>query len=127
MEPNQRDTPLRRFTTFWWALGLFVVFAIASFFIRGCVHSDKTDVDTARGKERIIKLEKNKAAEAESIKVDPATLFEKAGGTLNFTPADSGQPHSKQFGAAADKAPVKEEEAPAEEVPAAPAESTDPE
>jgi len=97
MEPNLRDTPLRRFSTFWWGLGLFVVFAIASFFIRGCVHGEKTDVDTARGKDRIIKLEKNKAAQDESFKVDPATLFDKAAGTLDFTPADSGQPHNKQF------------------------------
>ena len=52
MERNLRDTPLRRFSTFWWGLGLFVVFAIASFFIRGCVHGEKNDVDTARGKER---------------------------------------------------------------------------
>ncbi len=97
MEPNLRDTPLRRFSTFWWGLGLFVVFAIASFFIRGCVHGDKTDVDTARGKERTIKFEKNKAAQDESLKVDVSTLFSKAAKTLDFTPADSGQPHNKQF------------------------------
>ena len=61
------------------------------------MYGEKTDVDTARGKERTIKLEKNKAAQDESLKVDPATLFSKANGTLDFTPADSGQPHNKQF------------------------------
>jgi len=97
MEPNLRDTPLRRFSTFWWGLGLFVVFAISSFFIRGCVYGEKTDVDTARGKERLLTLEKNTKAQDESLKVDPATLFSKAKSTLNFTQSDSGQPHNKQF------------------------------
>lgn len=97
MEPNLRDTPLRRFSTFWWGLALFVVFGIAAFFIRGCVHGEKSDVDTARGQERIITREKNSKAQDEALKVDPTTLFSKAGGTLNFTPADSAQPHNKQF------------------------------
>lgn len=43
MEPNRRDTPIRRFNTFWWALALFVVFGIACYFIRTLVHDDKPE------------------------------------------------------------------------------------
>lgn len=97
MESNLRDTPLRRFSTFWWGLALFVVFAIATFFIRGYVYDDKSDVDTARGKERVIKLQNNQKAQDEALKKDPVELFSKAGGVLNFVPSDSGQPHNKQL------------------------------
>lgn len=97
MEPNQRDTPLRRFSTFCWGLGLFVVFAIFAFVIKGCVFTQETDVDDQVGQDRLIKLSENTAAQKAAVKVDPTTLFSKAAGTLDFTPADSGQPHNKQF------------------------------
>lgn len=53
MEPNLRDTPLRRFNTFWWGLALFVAFALAAYTIRQFTKLDSNPVETARSKERI--------------------------------------------------------------------------
>ncbi|GAA5494635.1 hypothetical protein SAMN02745181_3086 [Rubritalea squalenifaciens DSM 18772] len=58
MEPNLRDTPLRRFNTFWWGLALFVVFALVAFILRGIDSDEMSTAETERGKERTAILEK---------------------------------------------------------------------
>ena len=100
MEPNLRDTPIRRFNTFWWGLALFVVFGIACFFIRNFVQSDEvSDADTARGIERLAKKAENDKAQAEIMdaKIKPSALFPDADQHLNYIPMDAGVPHNKTF------------------------------
>ena len=118
MEPNLRDTPLRRFNTFWWGLALFVVFGIACFFLRTFVNDEMTDVDKERGQERLVKKDKVEAAQAAALKVDPTSVFSKLQNTLNAAPAASAvaSPEAEKMAA-----PV--EETPAPEAPAAPAEA----
>lgn len=108
MEPNQRDTPLRRFNTFWWGLALFVVFGIAIFVIKSIFQSGEMyNADDELGKERIVKREQVEAAQAEllaykkdgdSVQLPPSALFSMAGEILNMKAADSGIPHNKTFG-----------------------------
>ena len=43
MEPNRRDTPLRRFNTFWWGLALFAVFGVAIFAFRSFTSDEKPE------------------------------------------------------------------------------------
>ncbi len=100
MEPNLRDTPIRRFNTFWWGLALFVVFAIACFFIRSFVQSDKvSDADTARGIERLaLKADADKEQdEVMNAKANPDELIKHAEKYLDFVPTNSGTPHFKTF------------------------------
>ncbi len=107
MEPNLRDTPLRRFNTFWWGLALFVVFGIACFVIKNFFQDDEMySADDERGKERIVKREQVEAAQAallefkkdgDSVQVPPSALFSLAGEILETKPADSGVPHNKEF------------------------------
>ncbi len=83
MEPNQRDTPLRRFNTFWWGLGLFVVFAVASL-IFSAVSPKSEDAQTDRRRERT----KFKAATVESqkavldAKVPVTVVYDELGKSL---------------------------------------------
>ncbi len=107
MENNLRDTPLRRFNTFWWGLGLFVAFGLAIFIIKNFVQTDEVSTaDTARGKARIIKLEQVKAEQSalleykkdgDSVQLPPHALFPIASEIklLDTTPADSGVVHGK--------------------------------
>lgn len=107
MEPNLRDTPLRRFNTFWWGLALFVVFGLAIFFIRNFFQDDNMySADDERGKERVVKREQVEAAQAallefkkdgNSVQVPPSALFSVAGEILDTKPSDSGVPHKKEF------------------------------
>lgn len=53
MEPNLRDSPLRRFNTFWWGLALFFVFALAAYVLRQFTDEEPSAVEVARGKERV--------------------------------------------------------------------------
>lgn len=107
MEANQRDTPLRRFNTFFWGLALFLVFGIACFVIKNFIQSDAMyDVDAEAGRERLLKreqVEREQAAllsykkEGNSVQLPPSALFGMAGEILSTEPADSGVPHNKKF------------------------------
>ncbi len=109
METNLRDTPLRRFNTFWWGLALFVVFGIICFIIKNFIQSDEMySVDDERGKERIVKREQVEAAQAalldykkegNEVQLPPSALFSAASELkiLETQPADSGVPHNKEF------------------------------
>lgn len=67
MEPNLRDTPLRRFNTFWWAFGLFVMFAVALCAYR-CFCMDELDDNYDPGRsERVEKIEATKAEQQKNI------------------------------------------------------------
>ena len=122
MEPNLRDTPLRRFNTFFWGLGLFVVFGIACLIIKYFIQEDKMfSVDDERGKARVVKREQVEAAQAvlleykkdgNSVQLPPSALFSVAGELLEIKPSDSGIPHNHLFG---EQATVEETPAPAAE------------
>ncbi len=120
MEPNLRDTPLRRFNTFWWGLALFVVFGIACFFLRTFVNDEMTDVDKERGQERLVKKDKVEAAQAAALKVDPTSVFDKLQNTLNAAPAASAvaSPEAAEMAPAAEPTPAPAPAAPVEEAPA---------
>lgn len=107
MENNLRDTPLRRFNTFWWGLALFVVFGVVCFVIKNFIQEDERySVDDERGMERIVKKEEVDKAQAEliefkkegdSVQLPASELFGIAGEILDTQPADSGIPHNKEF------------------------------
>lgn len=117
MEPNLRDTPLRRFNTFLWGMGLFVVFGIAILVIKYFIQDDKMfSVDDQRGKARVLKREQVEAAQAalleykkegNSVQLPPSALFSLAGEILETKPSDSGIAHNKQFGDQAEVAEVE--------------------
>lgn len=124
MEPNLRDTPLRRFNTFFWGLGLFVVFGIVCLIIKYFIQDDNMfSVDDERGKVRTIKREEVDKAQAslleykkdgDGVQVPPSALFGLAGDILETEPAESEIPHNHLFG----------EQAKVEETPAPTAEGT---
>ncbi len=107
MEANQRDTPLRRFNTFFWGLALFLVFGIACFVIKNFIHNDaKYDAADEAGRARVLKreqVEKEQSAllsykkEGNSVQLPPSALFSIAGELLGTEPEDSGVPHNKTF------------------------------
>jgi hypothetical protein len=107
MEPNLRDTPLRRFNTFFWGLALFVVFGIICLIIKNFIQQDDMySADDEVGKARVVKREQVDAAQAsllkyskegESVQLPPRALFSMAGDILDIQPADSGIPHNKEF------------------------------
>jgi len=109
MEPNLRDTPLRRFNTFWWGLGLFSVFAIAAFGVRLFTSDEPSEVDLLAGKERI---ENRRAITAEQlaerdaykdlgegkVQVKPSDVFGLAKEMkLLEGPTASKAPHNRKF------------------------------
>lgn len=94
MEPNQRDTPIRRFNTFWWGLGLFVVFAVASLVI-SAISPKSADSSMERRRDRTkIKMETVEAQNAVlNSKVPVAAVYEELGKSLVSTkPAASAKP-----------------------------------
>ena len=107
MENNLRDTPLRRFNTFWWGLGLFVIFGLAVLILKNFFQSDDiSTVDQERGKERLIKYEQVQREQAalleykkdgSSVQLPPEDLFSIASEIklLNTTPAESAVAHGK--------------------------------
>lgn len=109
METNLRDTPLRRFNTFWWGLALFVVFGIICFIIKGFIQDDEMySVDEERGKARIVLREQVDAAQAalldykkegDSVQLPPVALFPIATelNIIDTKAADSGVPHNKEY------------------------------
>ena len=107
MEPNLRDTPLRRFNTFWWGLGLFVVFGVVCLVIKNFILTDDPyNTDDMVGAERMLKrekVEKEQAAlleykkDGNNVQLPPSALFGLAGEILETTPSDSGVPHNKEF------------------------------
>jgi hypothetical protein len=126
METNLRDTPLRRFATFCWGLGLFVVFGLICLIIKNFIQEDEMfSVDEERGKARVVKreqVEKAQAAlleykkEGDSVQLPPSALFSVASELeiLEIQPADSGIPHNKQFGESADEQTQEKMDPPAE-------------
>ncbi|MEO1858165.1 MAG: hypothetical protein ABGY95_12485 [Rubritalea sp.] len=109
MEPNLRDTPLRRFNTFFWGLALFLAFAIAAVLVKNFIAADVVDAETEKGKartERLIKINAEQEAERNTYKdngngtvqVKPEDVFGlgKQMGLLDG-PKASEQKHGKQF------------------------------
>lgn len=109
MESSLRDTPLRRFNTFWWGLALFLVFAIAAVLVNKVVATDVVDAETEAGKVRTETFNKiSTAQEAElntykdngdgTVQVKPEDVFGlgKEMGLLNG-PKASDRKHNKQF------------------------------
>lgn len=109
MEPNLRDTPLRRFNTFWWGLGLFFVFAIAAVAIGLMSTDEPTDLEKMRGKARmdtyrtiteqqLIERDSYKELEDGKVQVKPTDVFglPKQIGILDG-PRSSETPHNKKF------------------------------
>lgn len=109
METNLRDTPLRRFNTFWWGLALFVVFGIICFVIKNFIQDDKMySADAEVGKARLLKREQVDAEQAalldykkegESVQLPPSALFSVASELklIDTQPADAGVPHNKEY------------------------------
>lgn len=134
MEPNLRDTPLRRFNTFWWGLALFAAFALSAVVVKNFVADDVVDYESELAKPRVDTKRKVDAEQAADlytykkvedgkVQVKPADVFGlgKQMGLLNG-PKASEMKHNRTFG----DAPV-EEAAPSEtveEAPAATAEET---
>ncbi|MFC4992996.1 hypothetical protein [Rubritalea tangerina] len=109
MEPNLRDTPLRRFNTFWWGLALFLAFAIAAVIVKGFVADERIDAETERGKERTEIYNKIVGQQLDernsykdngdgTVKVKPEDVFGlgKEMGLLDG-PKASDKKHNKQF------------------------------
>ena len=84
MEPNLRDTPLRRFNTFFWGIALFLVFAIAAVLVKNFVATDVTDAETERGKERT-EIFKTITAEQNAVR---NTYKDNGDGTVQVKPED---------------------------------------
>ena len=66
MDPS-RDNLIIRFTTFWWALGTFFIFAVMLAVIWLFNHSDPTTMEDAAAKSRYITKAKIDAAQAANI------------------------------------------------------------
>lgn len=109
MEPNLRDTPLRRFNTFWWGLALFFVFALAAYALRQFSKEEPSPVEVARGKERVERRALNLKEQMASLnaykdlgdgkaQVPPSEVFGLAQeiGLLD-APKASEVKHNKQF------------------------------
>lgn len=109
MEPNLRDTPLRRFNTFWWGLALFTLFAASALIIKCVIADDKTDLEGNAGLERAETLRQVTAKQLTerntykdngdgTVKVKPEDVFAlgKQMGLLEG-PKASSQKHNKKF------------------------------
>ncbi|WP_018969805.1 hypothetical protein [Rubritalea marina] len=109
MEPNLRDTPLRRFNTFWWGLALFLSFAIAAVLVKNAVQDNVIDAETEKGKVRTETYNKIKAEQLKernsysdngdgTVKVKPEDVFGlgKEMGLLQ-QPSASSMAHGKKF------------------------------
>ena len=92
---NHRDTPLRRFNTFWWGLAYFGLFGLVSVVVYSV--TDKGEgVDAVLAEGRMdVKKEVNaaqagmlasKEAEGETQQVAPATIFDKMGREMKAAP-----------------------------------------
>lgn len=84
MEPNFRDTPIRRFNTFWWGLALFLAFAIVAVLIKNLIANDVVDQETEKGKARAVTFRKI------TMKQDKArnTYKDNGDGTVQVRPED---------------------------------------
>ncbi|MGJ8671332.1 hypothetical protein [Rubritalea sp.] len=135
MEPNLRDTPLRRFNTFWWGLALFAAFALSAVVVKNFVADDVVDYESELAKPRIDtkrKVDAEQAADLNTYKevgdskvqVEPKDVFGlgKQMGLLDG-PKPSEMKHNRTFGQepAAEEAPAQTEAA---EVPATQEEPT---
>lgn len=109
MEPNLRDTPLRRFNTFWWGLALFAAFALAAVVVKNVVENNKVDLESENAKPRVERFNKITAEQnAErntykdngdgTVQVKPEDVFAlgKEIGLLN-APTASDKKHNKTF------------------------------
>ncbi len=109
MEPNLRDTPLRRFNTFWWGLALFASFALAAVVVKNFVSDDVVDYESQLAKPRVDRKRKVDAEQSEDlntykkvgndkVQVKPEDVFAlgKEMGHLNG-PKPSEMKHNKQF------------------------------
>jgi hypothetical protein len=109
MENNLRDTPLRRFGTFWWGLALFVVFGIACFAIKNFFTEEEMySADAELGKARLLLREQVDAEQAalleykkegDSVQLPPSALFSAATELkiIETQPSDAGVPHNKEY------------------------------
>ena len=72
MDPS-RDNPFIRFTTFWWALGTFFIFAVLLAVIWLFARSEPTTLEDAAAKPRYVTKAKIDAAQAASISPEAIT------------------------------------------------------
>jgi hypothetical protein len=84
MEPNLRDTPLRRFNTFFWGLALFLVFAIAAVLVKNIIATDVVDAEIEQGK---VRTETFNRINAEQI-AERNTYKDNGDGTVQVKPED---------------------------------------
>lgn len=66
---NYRDTPLARFATFWWGLGLLVIMGAAVLILRLLSGESQTDLDTAAMQIRVEKRAEVDKAQAANLEV----------------------------------------------------------
>ena len=69
MDPS-RDNPIIRFTTFWWAFGIFVIFALLLAVIWLFNSSEMTSLEVPRAQERYATKVKIEAAQAMNISAE---------------------------------------------------------
>ncbi len=97
---NHRDTPLRRFNTFWWGLAYFGLFGLVSAVVYSV--TDKSEgVDALRAEGRMeVRNEvdaaqagmlASKEAEGGTQQVAPATIFDEMGREIKAAPKASDQ------------------------------------
>jgi hypothetical protein len=109
MEPNLRDTPLRRFNTFWWGLALFAAFALAAVVVKSFVANDVVDYESELAKPRVDRKRKVDAEQAadlntyksvgsDKVQVKPEDVF-GLGSQMGLLegPKPSEMKHNKQF------------------------------
>lgn len=84
MEPNLRDTPLRRFNTFFWGIGLFVVFAITAVIVKNVVADDAVDLESENAKPRVVRYKKITAEQ----NAERNTYQDNGDGTVQVKPED---------------------------------------
>ncbi|MBK1790399.1 hypothetical protein [Persicirhabdus sediminis] len=83
MDSNPRDTFFRRFSTFWFGLGLFVAFGILAVVIVPCSVCGKVDAEDKNAERRMkVNQEVNAAEEAALKEANPTTAFDKVGAEL---------------------------------------------
>ena len=84
MEPNLRDTPLRRFNTFFWGIALFAAFAIAALVVKSFVADDVADLESENARPRVERFKQITAEQA----AERNTYKDNGDGTVQVKPED---------------------------------------
>ncbi|BDS07820.1 hypothetical protein NT6N_28600 [Oceaniferula spumae] len=97
---NHRDTPLRRFNTFWWGLAYFGLFGVVSAVVV-CWSGRSAGVEEVLKEQRLdsratvdesqaAMLEEKELEKGKTMQVPPAKAFDRVGADLTKAPAASG-------------------------------------